>query len=235
MIEADGLVKKYGSFTAVENISFSLEPGRILGFLGPNGAGKTTVMRMLAGYHFPDSGSIKIDGMLLDENSPGLKNHIGYLPENTPLYADMTPAEHLMFASEARLIPKKDRPEAVRTALELCGLVNHGNQRIETLSRGYRQRVGLAQAIVHDPSVLILDEPMTGLDPVQIIEIRDLIREMGKKKTIIMSTHILQEVRSVCTCYMILYEGKIASQGAMDQNEIDLEKIFIDLCAKKAR
>ena len=214
-IEAEALVKNYGSLEVVKNISFSLGPGEILGFLGPNGAGKTTVMRILAGYHFPDSGTVRIDGISLEEDSREIQKRVGYLSENVPLYGDLTPIEFLKFAADARSIPQKEKETAIKKAISACGLVNQKHQRIETLSHGQKQRVGLAQAVLHDPLVLILDEPMTGLDPNQIIEIRSLIKEMGKSKTIIFSTHILQEVESICTRFLILHKGRIAAQGLM--------------------
>jgi ABC-2 type transport system ATP-binding protein len=227
-IEVEALVKNYGSLEAVRNISFSLGQGEILGFLGPNGAGKTTVMRLLAGYHFPNSGTIRIDGFSLEENTREIQRRIGYLSENVPLYGDLTPLEFLNFAAEARSIPRNERARAVEKALSLCGLETRKHQRMETLSRGLRQRAGLSQALLHDPPILILDEPMTGLDPNQIIEIRSLIKELGKSKAIIFSTHILQEVESICTRFLVLNKGRIASQGLMDKN-VNLEEIFKSL------
>ena len=228
-IEVEALVKKYGSLEVVKDLNFSLDKGEILGFLGPNGAGKTTVMRILAGYHFPNSGTVRIDGLSLEENTQEIQRRIGYLPENAPLYGDLTPLEFLNFVAEARSVPRKERENAVQKTLVTCGLENYKYQRNETLSRGLRQRVGLAQAILHDPPVLILDEPMTGLDPNQIIEFRSLIKEWGKNKTIIFSTHILQEVESMCTRFLILNKGRIAAQGSMDEKETSLEDIFKNL------
>ncbi|MCL2834914.1 MAG: ABC transporter ATP-binding protein [Treponema sp.] len=234
MIEAINLVKNYGSAKIIKDVSFSLEPGTILGFLGPNGAGKTTIMRMLAGCNFPDSGTVKINGVSLDEENSALKNNIGYLPETAPLYPDMTVREYLLFAASLRLIPKPDRPDAVKKVMDLCGVSKRQNQRIETLSHGYRQRLGLAQAFIHDPQILILDEPMTGLDPNQIIEFRRIIKEMGKKKIVIFSTHIIQEVLSVCTSYLVLDNGSIAAQGSTGgSSRTNLEKIFAGLNQKE--
>ena len=229
MITVENLCVKYGAFEAVRDVSFTIGQNEVLGFLGPNGAGKTTVMRILAGYHFPCSGTVCIDGLSLEENTREIQKRIGYLSENVPLYGDLTPWEFLHFAAEIRSIPKEDRIRVVEKALLACGIENRKNQRIETLSRGLRQRVGLAQAILHDPPILILDEPMTGLDPNQIMEIRSLIKELGKTKTVIFSTHILQEVESICSSYIILNKGRIAAQGLMEEIETSLEDIFIKL------
>ena len=224
LIEADALSKSYGNIEVVRNVSFSLNQGEILGFLGPNGAGKTTVMRMLSGYHNPDSGMVIINGITLDDNTPELKNLIGYMPETVPLYGDMTPEEYLLFIADLRLIPKDEKKEKVENTLKDSGLDKRRQQRIETLSRGYRQRVGLAQALLHNPPVLILDEPLTGLDPNQIIEFRNLIRKISPKKAIIFSTHILQEVESICTRYIVINEGEIAGQGLVEN--ANLEEVF---------
>lgn len=225
MIKVEALTKNYGTLEAVKNISFSLSQGEILGLLGPNGAGKTTLMRILSGYHFPSSGRIYIDGISLNEESLEIKKRIGYLPEHVPLYGDFTPLESLKFMARARLIPKQDRKKAIEKALVSCGLETHRNQRIETLSRGYKQRLGLAQAILHDPPILILDEPTAGLDPNQIIHVRSLIRELGKQKTLILSSHILSEVEAVCSRLIILNQGRIAAQGSL-MEEGEGEKIF---------
>ena len=229
LIEVEALVKNYGSLEVIRGISFSLGQGEILGLLGPNGAGKTTVMRILAGYHFPNSGTVRMDGLSLEENTREIQRRIGYLPENVPLYGDLTLREFLYFAAEARSIPGEEKTKAVERALTACGLEMRKHQRIETLSRGLRQRLGLAQAIVHDPPILILDEPMTGLDPNQIIEIRSLIKTLGKTKTIIFSTHILQEVESICSRYIILNNGRIAAQGLIEEKRTSLEEIFMGL------
>jgi len=217
MIEVENLSKKYGDFEAVRDVSFSLDREQVLGFLGPNGAGKTTIMKILTGFHFPSAGQVKIDGISLEEDPLEIKKRIGYLPETNPLYADMNPQEYLAFAASVRLIPKEGLRNAVDGAISACGLQEVRKQRIDSLSKGYRQRVGLAQAIVHDPPILILDEPTSGLDPNQIIEIRSLIRELGKRKTVILSTHILQEVEAVCSTVLILNEGKIAAQGTPEE------------------
>ena len=213
MIEVENVSKYYGSFEAVRDVSFSVGRVEVLGFLGPNGAGKTTVMKILTGYHFPSGGKVKIDGIPVEEDPIEVKKRIGYLPESNPLYGDLSPGEYLSFMAQARLIPKRERQKAVDRVVAACGLEGYRKQRIDSLSKGYRQRVGLAQAIIHDPPILILDEPTSGLDPNQIIEIRSLIGELGKSKTVILSTHILSEVEAVCSRVLILNEGRIAAQG----------------------
>jgi ABC-2 type transport system ATP-binding protein len=213
MITVSNLSKNYGSFQAVRDVSFNVEKDNVLGFLGPNGAGKTTIMKILTGYHFPSSGSADIDGVSVTSDPVAVKSKIGYLPESVPLYGDLTVEEYLGFVAEARLVPKSERRAKIDAAIENCALGVKRTKRIETLSKGYRQRTGLAQAILNDPPILILDEPTTGLDPNQIIEIRSLIKELGKTKTVILSTHILQEVEAVCNQVLILNEGKIAAQG----------------------
>ncbi|MDR1566705.1 MAG: ATP-binding cassette domain-containing protein [Treponema sp.] len=217
MIEVKGLCKSYGNIQAVRDVSFSLGRDQVLGFLGPNGAGKTTIMKILTGYHFPSCGEARVDGISVEEDPGEVKKRTGYLPESVPLYGDLTPEEYLRFVAGARLIPGAEKEKAVNGAVAVCGLEDHRNKKIETLSKGYRQRVGLAQAIIHDPPILILDEPTSGLDPNQIIEIRSLIRELGKRKTVILSTHILQEVEAVCSRVLILNEGRIAAQGTAEE------------------
>ncbi|MDR0464669.1 MAG: ATP-binding cassette domain-containing protein [Treponema sp.] len=212
-IEVKNLSKKYGSVQAVTDVSFSVSDKAVLGFLGPNGAGKTTVMKILTGFHFPSSGSALVDGIPVDENPLEIKKRIGYLPENVPLYGDLTVDEYLEFAAQAHFIPKPKRASVINESLEACALTSYRSRKIETLSKGYRQRTGLAQAILHDPPILILDEPTTGLDPNQIIEIRSLIKELGKRKTVILSTHILQEVEAICTQVLIINDGRIAAIG----------------------
>jgi ABC-2 type transport system ATP-binding protein len=216
-IEVRNLSKSYGSVRAVNDVSFSVGDQQVLGFLGPNGAGKTTVMKILTGYHFPSAGTALVDGLPVDEQPLEVKKRIGYLPESVPLYGDMTVDEYLAFAAETRFIPKENRKTAINASLEACALTGYRGRRIETLSKGYRQRAGLAQAILHDPPILILDEPTTGLDPNQIIEIRSLIKELGKRKTVILSTHILQEVEAICSQVLIINDGKIAAQGSPEE------------------
>ena len=216
-IEVKNLSKLYGNVQAVTDVSFSVGAQQVLGFLGPNGAGKTTIMKILTGFHFPSSGTALVDGIAVDEHPLEIKKRIGYLPENVPLYGDMTVDEYLNFAAEARLIPKKERKAAIDKCLQECAITGYRSRKIETLSKGYRQRAGLAQAILHDPPILILDEPTTGLDPNQIIEIRSLIKELGKRKTVILSTHILQEVEAICSQVLIINDGRIAAQGRPEE------------------
>ncbi|MDR1277205.1 MAG: ATP-binding cassette domain-containing protein [Treponema sp.] len=213
MIEVQGLTKRYGTVEAVKDVSFSVGTEQVLGFLGPNGAGKTTIMKILTGYHFPSEGSVLVDGISVQEEPVEVKKRIGYLPESVPLYGDLTVDEYLNFVADARLIPGTEREKAIENSVDACGLRSYRSKRIENLSKGYKQRTGLAQAILHDPAILILDEPTSGLDPNQIIEIRSLIKELGKRKTVILSTHILQEVEAVCSQVLILNEGRIAAQG----------------------
>jgi ABC-2 type transport system ATP-binding protein len=217
MIHVQNITKNYGGVRAVSGVSFTVERDQVLGFLGPNGAGKTTVMKILTGYHFPSGGRAEVEGYSVTEEPVQVKRLTGYLPESVPLYGDMTVGEYLSFMAEARLVPKERRKEAVAKSVEECGLGPKRNSLIDTLSKGYKQRVGLAQAIIHDPPVLILDEPTTGLDPNQIIEIRSLIKEFGRRKTVILSTHILQEVEAVCDKVLILNEGRIAAQGRPEE------------------
>jgi len=213
MIEVQHLSKQYGNVQAVRDVSFQVGSGQVIGLLGPNGAGKTTIMKILTGYHFPSSGVASIDGLSVEDYPEEIKKKIGYLPENAPSYGDLTPLEYLSFVAEARQLPKEKRHERINEVMDLCSIQEVRNKPIETLSKGYRQRLGLAQAIIHDPAILILDEPTTGLDPNQILEIRSLIRELGKSKTVILSTHILQEVEAVCSQVIIIHQGRIAAQG----------------------
>jgi ABC-2 type transport system ATP-binding protein len=223
MIEVKELSKRYGNVEAVMGVSFSVGKDQVLGFLGPNGAGKTTIMKILTGYHYPTGGAAFVDGLSVQEQSVAVKARIGYLPEGVPLYGDLTVDEYLGFVADARLIAKGERSAKIGAAVEACGLGGMRGRRIETLSKGYKQRTGLAGAIVHDPPILILDEPTTGLDPNQIIEIRNLIKELGKRKTVILSTHILQEVEAVCNQVLILNEGKIAAQGTPEEIAVSMK------------
>jgi ABC-2 type transport system ATP-binding protein len=216
-IEVKNLSKQYGDVQAVSDVSFSVGDQQVLGFLGPNGAGKTTIMKILTGFHFPSNGTAYVDGISVEEQPLEIKKRIGYLPENVPLYGDLTVDEYLSFSADARFIPIHEREAAINASLEACGLTQYRSRKIETLSKGYRQRAGLSQAILHDPPILILDEPTTGLDPNQIIEIRSLIKELGKRKTVILSTHILQEVEAICTQVLIINEGRIVAQGSPEE------------------
>ncbi len=217
MIDVRALCKAYGRIEAVRGVSFSVDTGEVVGLLGPNGAGKTTIMKVLTCFHFPSDGTAAIDGFDVMEDPLAVKSRIGYLPENAPLYGDLTVAEYLEFIADARGVYGSDRETATDRAIELCGLQGYIHRPIDQLSKGYRQRVGLAQAILHDPPVLILDEPTSGLDPNQIMEIRRLIRELGVEKTVILSTHILQEVEAVCDRSLILNEGRIVARGTTEQ------------------
>ncbi|MDR2194654.1 MAG: ATP-binding cassette domain-containing protein [Treponema sp.] len=211
MITVQNITKRYGTFEAVKDVSFTVGQDQVLGFLGPNGAGKTTVMKILTGYHFPTKGVALVDGISVQDNPVEVKKRIGYLPENVPVYGDLTVDEYLSFIADARGVA--DRRAAKEAAAASCGLEQVRGKKIETLSKGYKQRVGLAQAIIHDPPILILDEPTSGLDPNQIIEIRSLIKTLGTRKTVILSTHILQEVEAVCSQVLIISDGRIAAQG----------------------
>jgi len=217
MIEVEGITKRYGDVEAVKELSFSVGEEQVLGFLGPNGAGKTTIMKILTGYHFPSEGTATVAGFSVTDDPVEVKKRIGYLPESVPLYTDLTVDEYLSFMAAARLIPAEKQADAREKCIADCGLKTVRSQLVETLSKGFKQRVGLAQAIIHDPPILILDEPTSGLDPNQIIEIRSLIKELGKSKTVILSTHILQEVEAVCSRVLILNEGRIAAQGTPEE------------------
>ncbi len=209
MIEAKSLCKTYGAIKAVDDLSFTVEDGQVLGFLGPNGAGKSTTMKMLTGFLTPTSGSALINGIDVVENSVAARERIGYLPEGAPSYGEMTVRQFLTFVARARLIDKADIKASVTRAIEKLNLVEVKHQVIDTLSKGFKRRVGLAQAIIHDPQILILDEPTDGLDPNQKREVRNLIRDMAKDKIIIISTHILEEVQAVCNRVMIIAHGKL--------------------------
>lgn len=209
MIEAQGLVKRYSTRTAIEDISFRVERGEILGFLGPNGAGKTTTMRILTGYMPPSAGSASIAGHDVVYDALAARQNLGYLPENVPLYPEMSVAGYLDYMARLRRVPQ--RREAVARAMAQVHITDRADDRIGKLSKGYRQRVGLAQALLHNPPVLILDEPTVGLDPRQIIEVRELIRSLGGERTIILSTHILPEVSQLCQRIVILNKGRIAA------------------------
>ena len=208
MIEVRNLTKRYGSTVAVNNVSFDAEAGEVLGFLGPNGAGKTTTMRVLTCFLPADDGTASIDGYDIFENSIEVRQRIGYLPESAPLYGDMGVIDYLKFIAEIRNIPKSERNDRIKSVVEICGLGPMIQKDVGELSKGYRQRLGLAQSLVHDPPILILDEPTSGLDPSQIIEIRNLIKEIGKEKTIIFSTHILSEVSATCSRVLIISDGQ---------------------------
>ena len=211
MVEIQGLTKRFRALTAVDEVSFSVDRGEVLGFLGPNGAGKSTTMKMITGFLTPDAGSIRVAGRDVTEDPVAVKAGIGYLPEGAPLYADMTPRSFLGFVAEVRGLEPARRRSRIDEVIETVHIVSVLNQPIETLSKGFKRRVGLAQAILHDPEVLILDEPTDGLDPNQKHEVRNLIRGMAREKVIILSTHILEEVEAVCTRALIISRGRLVS------------------------
>ena len=211
MIEVSNLVKKYGDHTAVDHLSFQIEKGKIYGFLGPNGAGKSTTMNMITGYIASTEGKVMIDGHDILEEPEAAKKCIGYLPEMPPLYFDMTVLEYMKFAADLKKIPKKQKDKQIKEVMDMVKITDMKDRLIKNLSKGYRQRVGLAQAILGYPEVIILDEPTVGLDPKQIIEIRDLIKGLKQKHTVILSSHILSEVRAVCDYVLIISHGKLVA------------------------
>lgn len=217
MIEVEKLCKAYGTTTALRDVSFAVAPGEILGFLGPNGAGKTTTMRILSGYLPASSGTARVAGHDVHQESMAVRQKIGYLPENPPLYPDMTVEGFLHFVARIKRVPAGQRNVRVSTAITRCGLEEKRRVLIHKLSKGFRQRVGIAQALVHDPPVIILDEPTVGLDPRQIIEVRNLIKSLAGEHTIILSTHILPEVNMTCSRVAIINRGEIVSTGSLDE------------------
>src|SRR3989454_7325077 len=216
MIEVQGLTKHYGGFTAIRDVTFNVAPGQIIGFLGPNGAGKSTTMRILSCFMPASGGTARVAGYDVFRESMEVRRRIGYLPENVPLYSDMRVAPYLDFVAEIKGVARGERRRRVADAMDRCRIADVQNRLIGTLSKGYRQRVGLAQAIVSDPHVLILDEPTIGLDPRQITEIRDLIKALAGEHTVILSTHILPEVSMVCSSVVIINKGVIVAQGPID-------------------
>ena len=222
MITISNITKKFGDFTAVDNLSMSVKSGEVLGFLGPNGAGKSTTMKMITGFMKPTEGTIKVKGMNVETNPIECKKLIGYLPEGAPLYGDMTPINMLKFVAYIRGMDSQEFKTALDIVVIKTEITDVINQPIDTLSKGYKRRVGLAQALIHDPEILILDEPTDGLDPNQKHHVRNLINEMGKKKAIIISTHILEEVDAVCSRACIIAKGK----KIIDSNPKELKKSF---------
>lgn len=214
MIEVTDLTKKYGDHAAVDHLSFRVEKGQIYGFLGPNGAGKSTTMNMITGYLAPTRGTVIIDGKDIQKEPEEAKKKVGYLPELPPLYMDMTVREYLQFAAELKKVPKKERASQIEKVMEMTGITDMSRRLIKNLSKGYRQRVGLAQAVLGDPELLILDEPSVGLDPKQIIEMRELIRRLKEKHTIILSSHILSEVSAICDHILIISHGKLVASDS---------------------
>lgn len=217
MIEVEGISKNFGVVKAVDKVSFSIAKGEVVGFLGPNGAGKTTTMRILTCYLPADEGEARVAGYDVLEDSMEVRSRIGYLPENAPLYPDMIVDEFLNYVASIRGIASDKKSKAISRMVEVCGMGDVLKKQIGELSKGYRQRVGLAQAIIHDPEILILDEPTSGLDPNQIREIRSLIKELGREKTVILSTHILPEVEATCSRVIIIDRGKIVIDGSIEE------------------
>ena len=216
-IVIENMTKTYGRQKAVDNISLQVKTGEVLGFLGPNGAGKTTTMKAITSFLIPDSGKIFIGNISVNDNPQEAKKNIGYLPENNPLYEDMPVIDYLQFCARIEGIAKDKINDKVREVIQTCGISREKHKKISELSKGYKQRVGLAQALIHDPEVLILDEPTTGLDPNQIIEIRELIKKIGKEKTVILSSHILAEVEATCDRIVIIKKGKIVADGTVEE------------------
>lgn len=211
MIEVKNLTKRYGDHTAVSNLSFTIQKGQIYGFLGPNGAGKSTTMNIMTGCLAASYGDVKIGGYDIFDEADKAKRLIGYLPEQPPVYPDRTPREYLTFVARAKKIPAKQISKEVARVMQITKIVDVADRLIKHLSKGYRQRVGIAQAILGDPEIIILDEPTVGLDPLQIVEIRDLIRQLGENHTVILSSHILSEVQAVCSTVMIISKGKLVA------------------------
>ena len=224
MIKVRNLTKKYGNHLAVNNISFNIEPGKIYGLLGPNGAGKSTTMNILTGCLAATSGEVKIAGKDIFEDPTEAKKHIGYLPEQPPVYGEMTPREYLMFVAEAKGVPFEKSLRHVKEVMQLTQIYDVRNRLIKNLSKGYRQRVGIAQAMIGEPDVIILDEPTVGLDPAQIIEIRNLIRKLGRLKTVIISSHILAEISAVCDHVIIISHGNIVANDTLEHLEAEASR-----------
>ena len=222
MIEVRNLSKSYGPVQAVRSISFQVNQGEVVGFLGPNGAGKSTTMKVMTGYLPPNEGTVFVDGMDIRENAIEVRQQIGYLPENTPLYSDMVTYDYLEFVAAMRGVQKDDRAERIAEMTNACGLQEVLSKRVDALSKGFRQRVGLAQAMIHNPPILILDEPTSGLDPNQIVEIRELIRTIGKKRTVVLSTHILPEVQASCDRVIIIDNGVLVADGTPEELQANL-------------
>lgn len=224
MVKVTNLSKSYGDVAAVKGLSFELEKGKIYGFLGPNGAGKSTTMNIMTGYIAPSAGTVVINGHDIRKEPERAKQNIGYLPELPPLYTDMRVGEYINFAQELKKVPRDNRPEELSKILKLTGLEEYEHRMIRNLSKGYKQRVGLAQALVGDPEVIILDEPTVGLDPQQIIEMRNLMRSLKEEHIVILSTHILTEVTEVCDEVLIISNGELAARGTPDELENKLQK-----------
>lgn len=237
MIEVKNITKKYGNHVALDGVSFTLETGHIYGFLGPNGAGKSTTMNIMTGYIGASSGEVTIQGYDIVKDSKEAKKRIGYLPEIPPLYLEMTVKEYLLFVAELKGIPKTYRKQEVDDMIALTKLNEVSNRLIRNLSKGFKQRVGVAQAVLGNPEVIILDEPTVGLDPQQIIEMRQLIKELGEKHTVILSSHILSEVSAICDLVFILHQGRIVARDVsiqqLEEEGTSLEDTFLSLTGTK--
>ena len=235
VIQIENLVKKYGANVAVNDLNLDIEGGKVYGFLGPNGAGKSTTMNIITGYIGATNGTVKIDGFDIYKESKKAKSKVGYLPEQPPIYQELTVAEYLKFVAELKKIPKRERKEAIYNAVEKTGIREVENRLIKNLSKGYKQRVGIAQAIIDMPEIIILDETTVGLDPNQIVEIRNLIKSLGEDHTVILSSHLLTEVSEVCEYIYIINDGQLVAEGTEEEltKDVDgdrkLEQVFIQL------
>jgi ABC-2 type transport system ATP-binding protein len=229
MIEVRDLSKRYGDLLAIDRVSFTAQKGEIVGFLGPNGAGKTTTMRIITGFQPATSGTVTVDGFDIFDNAHEVRKRIGYLPENPPLYSDMTVTSYLEFVGRIKGVARAALPDAVERVVRRCGLTEVTRRVLGHLSKGFRQRVGLAQALIHEPGVLVLDEPTIGLDPRQIREIRSLVCELAGERTVILSTHILQEVMQICQKVVIISDGRVVVEDQIENltREMPLEEVFM--------
>ncbi len=234
MIEVEHLTKYYGDIPGIMDLNFKIEPGEIVGLLGPNGSGKTTTMRIITSFMPASSGTVRVDGHDVHKDSMQVRQRIGYLPEHPPLYEEMSVESYLKFVAEIRHIPRKMVKQRIESVIERCGLTEMRKRLIHKLSKGYRQRTGLAQALIHDPPVLILDEPTVGLDPRQIAEVRNLIKGLAGDHTVVLCTHILHEVTLVCKRALIIHRGRITVDDTLENltQEGDLEKAFLDVVEK---
>jgi gliding motility-associated transport system ATP-binding protein len=217
MIEVEGLTQRYGSYTAVRDVSFTVEPGEVVGFLGPNGAGKTTTLKVIAAYTAPSQGRVRVGGHDVEAAPREVHRCLGYLPEHCPLYEEMRARAFLEFVARVRGLPRAERARAVGRAAERCRLEDVLERPISELSKGFRQRVGIAQALVHDPSVVVLDEPTHGLDPNQVLEVRSLVRELGHERTVLFSSHILSEVEATCRRVLVINQGRLVADSPLDE------------------
>ncbi|MCP4606937.1 MAG: ATP-binding cassette domain-containing protein [Proteobacteria bacterium] len=233
MIDAKNLTKMYGDICAIDDVTFEVRRGEVLGFLGPNGAGKTTTMKILTCFIAPTEGQASIAGIDIFKNSLEIRRQVGYLPENAPLYVDMQVREYLDFVADVRSIPGSDKAKAIDRVVQTCGLTEVIKREIRTLSKGFRQRVGLAQAMIHNPSILILDEPTSGLDPNQIAEIRELMKSIGKERTVILSTHNLGEVQATAQRVVIIHKGRLVADGRPEELEAERGGARYDIVLSK--